>query len=403
MDEEEILARFYSIINSSYDAIIGKDLNGVITSWNPAAEEIFGYTAQEAIGQSIEIIIPPDHLQEESDILQMISKGKLVHHFETVRRCKDGRLIDVSISASPILDHNRKVIGASKIARDITALKKAQALSAANKELTFQNEEKAKRAAELAIVNKQLATQNAEKAKLLDELVIANKEKAKRATELLASMKETLQAENAMLYSLNALSLARDNETGNHVIRTQFYVKVIASRLLKMHQYSDEINEKTINLMFKAAPLHDVGKVAIPDAILHKPGKLTDDEWVIMKTHNMVGEEILSSANHGASHLETVIGMAIKIAGGHHEHWDGSGYPRGLKNEAIPLPARVMAIADVYDALVSKRVYKKSWPHKQAIEYIISNSGTQFDPIIVHAFVLEEDNLNEIAQEYSDS
>ncbi len=261
----------------------------------------------------------------------------------------------------------------------------------------------AQRLEELIAANKNLAFENIEKSKRVAELVIANEEKAKRALELQASMKETQQTKDEMLSSLNALSLARDNETGNHVIRTQFYVKAIATRLFKMGKYPEEINERTIELMFKAAPLHDIGKVGIPDAVLQKPGKLNDEEWIIMKTHTTIGERILSAAHTGSENRNTVIDMAIQIAGGHHERWDGGGYPRGLKGDAIPLSARIMAIADVYDALVSKRVYKQAWSQEQALEEIIPKSGTQFDPVIIEAFVLEESHLNEIAKLHRDS
>lgn len=205
-----------------------------------------------------------------------------------------------------------------------------------------------------------------------------------------------------MLASLNALSLVRDNETGNHVIRTQHYVKVIAIRLFAMGKYPDEINEQKIGLLFRAAPLHDIGKVGIPDSILQKPGKLDDDEWATMKTHTTIGESVLSAANLQYQNKKTIIGTAIKIAGGHHEHWDGSGYPRGLAGEAIPIAARIMAIADVYDALVSNRVYKKQWTHEQAAQEIISMCGTKFDPVIVDAFINEQNAFKEIAHQYSD-
>jgi len=283
-------------------------------------------------------------------------------------------------------------------------------------ELVLANNEKADRASELVIANNEkedraseLVIANNEKEDRASELVIANKEllfqneeKAKRAIELEEWVKETRQIEYQMLASLNALSLVRDNETGNHVIRTQHYVKVIAIRLFAMGKYPDEINEQKIGLLFRAAPLHDIGKVGIPDSILQKPGKLDDDEWATMKTHTTIGESVLSAANLQYQNKKTIIGTAIKIAGGHHEHWDGSGYPRGLAGEAIPIAARIMAIADVYDALVSNRVYKKQWTHEQAAQEIISMCGTKFDPVIVDAFINEQNAFKEIAHQYSD-
>ncbi|MBU3568332.1 HD domain-containing protein [Polynucleobacter sp. UK-Pondora-W15] len=208
--------------------------------------------------------------------------------------------------------------------------------------------------------------------------------------------------EEQMLASLNALAKARDNETGNHIIRTQLYVKNLALRLRKMGYYEGELTDRIIDLLFKAAPLHDIGKVGIPDHILLKPGRLNDEEWEIMKTHTTIGEAVLSSAEIEFKDEDGVIAKALKIAGGHHEKWDGSGYPRGLSGADIPLAARIMSVADIYDALVSERVYKKGWTHREAIQEIISHQGTYFDPRVVEAFIAEQDNFQEIAEQYKD-
>jgi len=209
--------------------------------------------------------------------------------------------------------------------------------------------------------------------------------------------------EEQMLASLNALAKARDNETGNHVIRTQLYVKNIALRLREMGYYENELSDRVIDLLFKAAPLHDIGKVGISDNILLKPGRLSDDEWEIMKTHTTIGEAVLSSAKAEFKDEDGVIALALKIAGGHHEKWDGSGYPRGLSGTDIPLAARIMSVADIYDALVSERVYKKGWTHKDAIQEIISHQGNYFDPQVVEAFIAEQDHFQEIAEQYKDA
>ena len=208
--------------------------------------------------------------------------------------------------------------------------------------------------------------------------------------------------ESQMLSSLNSLAMARDNETGNHIIRTQNYVKMLALRLRAMNHYKQELTDQNIEFMFKAAPLHDIGKVGIPDHILQKQGRLSDQEWQIMKTHVTIGEAVLSSAEHELHGDEGVIKMAHVIAGSHHEKWDGSGYPRRLLKEEIPLPARIMALADVYDALVSERVYKAGWTHEDAIEEVVSKRGTHFDPLIVDAFIAEKEHFLAISREYED-
>jgi len=209
--------------------------------------------------------------------------------------------------------------------------------------------------------------------------------------------------EGQMLSSLNALAKARDNETGNHIIRTQLYVKNLALRLRKMGYYDNELSDKTIDLLYKAAPLHDIGKVGIPDNILLKPGRLNDAEWEIMKTHTTIGEAVLSSAANEFKDENGVIDIAVKIAGGHHEKWDGNGYPRGISGVEIPLAARIMSVADVYDALVSQRIYKAAWSHNDAVREIISKRGTHFDPLVVDAFIADQDGLLAIYRQYEDS
>jgi response regulator RpfG family c-di-GMP phosphodiesterase len=281
-------------------------------------------------------------------------------------------------------------------------------------ELVIANDEKADRAAELLIANDEKADRaaelliaNDEKADRAAELVIANDEKANRAAELKAALlgkdsanKKAYQTESKFLACLNALALTRDNETGNHILRTQHYVKSLALRLKEMGHYKKELSDEMIELLFKAAPLHDIGKVGIPDSILHKPGRLNDEEWQVMKTHVTIGRAILTSAEiaiHGGSGVVTI---AIQIAGDHHEKWDGSGYPSGLKGEEIALAARIMALADFFDSLISKRVYKAAWSFEDVVSEIISQRGAHFDPLVVDAFMMERAGFLAIHSKY---
>lgn len=190
--------------------------------------------------------------------------------------------------------------------------------------------------------------------------------------------------EDQMLHAMNALAAARDNETGKHTVRTQHFARALAKDLMRHGQFANVINEKFIDTLFHAAPLHDIGKVGIPDHILLKEGRHTPEESAVMQTHTTLGVGILSAAK--SEHEDDVINKAIVIAGAHHERWDGSGYPSGLSGDAIPLSGRIMAIADVYDALTTRRHYKDSWSHKDASEEIIRNRGIHFDPQIVDAF-----------------
>ena len=208
--------------------------------------------------------------------------------------------------------------------------------------------------------------------------------------------------EDGMLNSLNALSMVRDNETGNHILRTKNYVRALAERLRVSGVYPGQLSKRDIEDIVKAAPLHDIGKVGIPDTILQKPGSLTDDEWQIMKTHAALGQEVLTAAKLKDAKHTNVLDAAIKIAGCHHECWDGSGYPKGLKGEEIPLAARLMSLADTYDALISERVYKKKWTHDEACAEILSLKGKRFDPLIVEAFIQEKDHFIKISKMYSD-
>ncbi len=206
-------------------------------------------------------------------------------------------------------------------------------------------------------------------------------------SEVARRMRDVLLTQDITINALAELAETRDLETGNHIRRTQEYVRILAERLRTHPRFSDFLNDQIIQLLVKSAPLHDLGKVGIPDNILLKPGKLTPDEWEIMKTHNLLGAKALERALSNADRSIDFLDMAIQIAHFHHEKWDGSGYPDGLAGDAIPIPARLMALADVFDALVSPRVYKAAMPVEQARDIIASGSGQHFDPDIVDAFL----------------
>jgi HD-GYP domain-containing protein (c-di-GMP phosphodiesterase class II) len=213
----------------------------------------------------------------------------------------------------------------------------------------------------------------------------------------------TIKTEMQFLETLNSLAKARDGETGNHIIRTQHYVKLLANRLQSSGNYLEQITKEYVDALFNSAPLHDIGKIGIPDSILLKKGPLTDAEWTIMKNHSLIGESVMDSAKMDIGDGSKVVEIAIKIAGGHHEKWDGSGYPRGLTGQNIPLEARIMSLADMYDALVSERPYKKAWTHEKASEEIVSKSGKHFDPAVVNAFIAEQEAFREVAIKFRDA
>jgi putative two-component system response regulator len=204
------------------------------------------------------------------------------------------------------------------------------------------------------------------------------------------------------IIALSSLAETRDNETGNHIRRTQNYIRALAVQLKDHLRFRDFLTDENINLLYKIAPLHDVGKVGIPDCILHKPGKLTEDEFDIMKTHAALGGNAIASAVEGMEISSPFLIMAYQIAMSHHERWDGTGYPEELRGDAIPIPARLMALADVYDALSCRRVYKSAIAHEEVAEIILKGRGKHFDPDVVDAFLAIQDQFVEIAERYRD-
>lgn len=192
-------------------------------------------------------------------------------------------------------------------------------------------------------------------------------------------------AQQATIFALAKLAEQRDNETGKHLERVSEYCRLIAEGLRADGWYRELISDDWLDVLVKSAPLHDIGKVGIPDQILLKPGKLTPEEWRVMRTHTDVGAETLRSVLSSGSD-QPFLRMSLDIAWCHHERWDGGGYPRGLAGENIPLSARILALADVYDALTSERPYKHAWSHGAALEWILQGSGTHFDPRVVDAF-----------------
>lgn len=224
-----------------------------------------------------------------------------------------------------------------------------------------------------------------------------------QSAELVQRKQELIAAQDATISAFCALAEARDYETGNHIRRTQHYVRAIAEQVRDREPYRAELSGEVIDLLFKSAPLHDVGKVAIPDAVLLKPGKLDRDEWEIMKRHTVLGRDAIVQAEADLVVMgDSFLRCAREIATSHHERWDGTGYPEGLAGPAIPLSARIMAIADVYDALISRRVYKPAYPHDDAVHMIMRERGTHFDPGLADAFFEIRGKFQEIAERFTD-
>jgi len=197
--------------------------------------------------------------------------------------------------------------------------------------------------------------------------------------------KEVIDLQNGVLATVADLVEFRDKLTGGHALRTQHYLKALTDRLIIDGLYTDEMETWNLDFFLASAPLHDVGKIAISDMILNKPGKLSPDEFEIMKTHVEVGVKAIEKIMQN-THEHVFLEHALLVAGTHHEKWDGSGYPAGLKGADIPLEGRLMAIADVYDALIADRPYKKALPHSEARAIISDGCGSHFDPALVAVF-----------------
>lgn len=212
---------------------------------------------------------------------------------------------------------------------------------------------------------------------------------------------ELIQTQDATIAALAHQAELRDLETGEHLERTALYVKMLTEALVLDPLRSAQLNQRLVQDLIKSTPLHDIGKVGVPDEILRKPGKLTAEEFAAMKRHCEYGAAILQRAQDRLP-FQSFLGVAIDIVRYHHERWNGLGYPYGLKAEAIPLSARIMALADVYDALRSRRYYKDAMPHPQCVEIIQGDSGSHFDPQVVVAFLTRAEEFRKISEEMAD-
>ena len=228
-------------------------------------------------------------------------------------------------------------------------------------------------------------------------------EKAWLETEVSRRMRENDLIQLVSIRALAHLAETRDPETGNHILRTQGYVRLMASHLKNHPRFNGLVTDHYIELIARSAPLHDIGKVGIPDSILTKPGPLTPEEWAIMRTHAKLGSDAIELAEQDVDQRVEFLCLAKEIAHWHHEKWDGTGYPDGLAGEAIPLSARIMAIADVFDALISKRVYKGAMPPEEARTIIAEGKGRHFDPDLTQIFLDDFPAFEAIAHRFHDA
>ena len=215
--------------------------------------------------------------------------------------------------------------------------------------------------------------------------------------------REVQAIQDVTILTIASLAETRDNETGKHIRRTQIYIKMLADKLRDNPRFSYFLDDHNIALLHKSAPLHDIGKVGIPDRILLKPGRLEPEEFDTMKTHTNIGLEAIKGAETQLGLEVNFLRISKEIAYHHHEKWDGSGYPMGLKGDNIPISARLMALADVYDSLISHRVYRAAMSQEETMKIILEGKGSHFDPDIVDAFIEMADDFKSVAMKYMDT
>lgn len=339
--------KFRSILENIYEGYYEVDIAGNFTFVNKAICSILGYTEMDLLGMNNRNYMDDENARKVFKTYSSILASGIPQDdidFELVR--KDGQIRSVVSSVSLILSAQKNPVGFRGIARDIT-------------------------------------------------------DKNKLENDVLRFRKNARNAREVTILGLAKLSEYRDNDAGAHLERMREFSKIIAQELSVHKKFKGYITDKYIEDIYLSAILHDIGKVGIPDAVLLKPGKLTIQEFQIIKEHSRLGGDALSEIE-AKIEGESFLTLAKEIAYYHHERWNGKGYPKGLKNEEIPLSARIVALADVYDALTSKRVYKEAFTHEEAIKIIVSERGSQFDPDVVDAFMARNKEFSAIRKKLED-
>ena len=332
------------IINSSTRvAIVLTDFEHKVTFWNTGAESIYGYSADEMLGESILRLYPVDEVTLETvNKLGQLMQSEAGTVQESIKQvAKDGSTLTVSMAVSPMRDASGRVRGILGLGQDVT-------------------------------------------------------KEVKLHEELLESYRRIQKIQGASIFAIAKLAESRDGETAFHLERLQQYCRALCNRLTFRDQYSQFMTTEFVEDLVQCSLLHDIGKVAIPDSILFNTRKFGIDEYEIMKQHTIHGGRALEEAAERAGEPESFLTMGKDVAYYHHERWDGKGYPFGLTGEQIPLAARIVAIADVYDALTTERRYKRAYSHVEAREVIVAEKGKQFDPGLVEAFLEAEGEFREI-------
>jgi PAS domain S-box-containing protein len=330
--------KYRIILESIEEGYYEINFDGNFQFVNQSMCALLARTEKEIIATNIFSHLDKKDVDEFNTFLTRIKKNE--NHFSTIEcevKIKGGGRKIIEISASLIVNFNFEAVGVKGIVRDVT------------------------------------------EKKLLEK-------------NLLKSLEDVKEARAGIILGLAKLAEYRDTDTGRHLERIREYSKVIAQKMSRVPEYCDYITSQYIEDIYQSSILHDIGKVGVPDAILLKKGKLTDEEYEKIKVHTLLGGQALSEITRQFKD-QTFLTIAREIAYYHHEKWNGKGYPKQLKGEQIPLSARIIAIADVYDALTSKRCYKEAFPHTKAKKIILNEKGELFDPVVVDAFLAGENDF----------
>jgi len=333
--------------SSSLVSVVLTDLDQKVLFWNKGAEHIFGYTANEIIGDSVTKLYPPDAFTKETveQLRKMIKekKGTVLGKMEQL--AKDGRVLTMSLALSPMVDQTGELQGILGIGLDVT-------------------------------------------------------EEVRQQQQILMLLNLVKKTQEVSIFALAKLAESRDEETGLHLTRIQEYCKILGLSLAKRDRFKAIISDQFIEDLYQSCVLHDIGKVGIPDSVLLSNNSFTEEDREIMKRHPIIGGRALEEAVKILGE-RSFLTIGMEVAYFHHERWDGAGYPFGLEGETIPLSARIVALADVYDALTSERRYKRAFTHEAATRIVTEGSGKHFDPDVVEAFQELENEFSNIRSAFS--
>ena len=319
--------------SSTLVSVVLTDLDQNVLFWNRGAENIFGYQAGEIIGQKITKLYPADSITKDrvDELREMLQTKIGTVHGKMKQLARDGRELTVSLAISPMVDQSGELRGLLGVGLDVTA-------------------------------------------------------EVRQHNEILQLLDQVRTTKDVAIFSLAKLAESRDEETGSHLMRIQEYCRVLCQQLAQRQKYSPVMTQQYIEDLVRSSVLHDIGKVAIPDSVLLSRGKFGPKERQIMKQHCIVGGRALQEGVERLGGEESFLTLGMEVAYYHHERWDGYGYPFAKKGEEIPLSARIVSVADVYDALTTARRYKEAFPHEKARSMILEGKGKQFDPELVEAF-----------------